>query len=419
MATDEEKRAYLNANGDADLNFLLEEAEMTLDHQYQLILAGFKTPKKIQYIADSLAAARVAFTQLLTIDAATAAGRLALSACLEVWESCGKISTKTLELRAENRANGNIRILSQTERGAMKRIIEVTNGKMAQADTPAASYLSEKMQEIEDNEPFASRLDEVLSLEDHDIQTLTTAIDPAGRIVVTKKKGKIGLPQTTEEFRTRLKVEMNTWLLLATKFSNRTWLRNLVSRTWLDYTEYFLGNKVNQLPQASPAWTVVLEYEYECRKEAFRRVREDAASLNEALKAVCKESELRDLHFIMPLTVSRPRSSTTPPPKRVAPDHVPDTPPPTKVPRKAHAKGSGKGGNKGTKGKPEKKDRSVPAGNGWIRRTPDGRDLCYFYFQGRPCNGSCGMVHGCRIPGCGEPHTLRQHLDANPGAASR
>ena len=82
MATDEEKRTYLNANGDADLNFLLEEAEMTLDHQYQLILAGFKTPKKIQYIADSLAAARVAFTQLLAIDAATAAGRLALSACL-------------------------------------------------------------------------------------------------------------------------------------------------------------------------------------------------------------------------------------------------------------------------------------------------------------------------------------------------
>jgi hypothetical protein len=30
----------------------------------------------------------------------------------------------------------------------------------------------------------------------------------------------------------------------------------------------------------------------------------------------------------MPLTVSRPRSSTAPPPKRVAHDQVPDTPPP-------------------------------------------------------------------------------------------
>ena len=32
--------------------------------------------------------------------------------------------------------------------------------------------------------------------------------------------------------------------------------------------------------------------------------------------------------------------------------------------------------------------------------TPDGRQICFSFANGRPCAGTCGRVHCCQYPGC-------------------
>ena len=91
MATDEEKRATIMRDGDADLIFLFEEAEVSMQMQYDIIAAGFKNPRKYYHVADSVAAARTAFPAILNIDPGTPANRLALASLLEVWGSSKKV----------------------------------------------------------------------------------------------------------------------------------------------------------------------------------------------------------------------------------------------------------------------------------------------------------------------------------------
>ena len=45
----------------------------------------------------------------------------------------------------------------------------------------------------------------------------------------------------------RLRTEANTWLMLAARFSNRTWLVGLTQGDWATYVDYFFGAKVNEI----------------------------------------------------------------------------------------------------------------------------------------------------------------------------
>jgi hypothetical protein len=422
MATDEEKRAAIMRDGDADLIFLFEEAEVSMQMQYGLIVAGFKNPRKYYHVADSVAAARTAFTAILNIDPGTPANRLALASLLEVWDSSKKVSEKQLELRAEIKSAGTTRILPHSERTAMRRVVETQYQKISQDEVPSNTYLSEKCQEVEENEPMASRLDEILSVEDVDLHSLTTGLDSAGHIIITKRKGKASLPSTTEEFRTRLRLEANTWMFLATKFTNRPWLRDQTPNGWNDYAEFFLGKKCLLLPACQPSWMTVLEYEFQCRKEAFRKVRDENVTLVFALSFVVKCSELRDLYLLMPMTLSNKKPSVHPGDKRPREEDGPApviTQPWTKREQKGKGKGKGnkqKGKGKG-KGDASLRPRGEPSRMGWIRQTPDGRNICYKYFDAVPCDGSCGMVHICRVAGCGIPHNKIQHYQAGQGPA--
>ena len=73
---------------------------------------------------------------------------------------------------------------------------------------------------------------------------------------------------------------------------------------------------------------------------------------------------------------------------------------PTKIKGKTKASGKGKGHgkNQGTKG-----------GFAVCGSTSDGRLLCYKFNEGSPCDGSCGMLHLCRIADCWDTHPMIEH----------
>ena len=58
------------------------------------------------------------------------------------------------------------------------------------------------------------------------------------------------MPEDTEALRRVLKLEGMTWLCMAAKFRNKTWLHGLELSHCLKYTDYIVGEKVNGLKVA-------------------------------------------------------------------------------------------------------------------------------------------------------------------------
>ena len=62
-------------------------------------------------------------------------------------------------------------------------------------------------------------------------------------------------------------------------------------------------------------------------------------------------------------------------------------------------KGAVKGKNKGKKQK-GKGRQHVKGGLNVMGQTPDQRMLCFKWNDGQDCDGSCNMVHACRVKDC-------------------
>ncbi len=220
------------------------------------------------------------------------------------------------------------------------------------------------------------------------------------------------LPHTPESFRTKLRIERNLWLYLATKYNNRVWLVGLTPSCFDLYTDYFLGRKVMLLELChedgsrrplNPPWNVILSYELECRRAAILLVTESGSTLADALAAVVRDPELKELAFTSTVAhLGRGGSSRSSQQssgkgsKSSAGQHIVDNPNyPLKRdgPYQKQAKGKGKARGKGK----EKKQSS---------KAPDGREICYAFNSSAGCSSStCNRAHICRIAGCLGPHS--------------
>jgi hypothetical protein len=59
---------------------------------------------------------------------------------------------------------------------------------------------------------IVTRLEGIRCVENQDEVTLAVVVDAGGRLRISKSKVKGTMPTTTEEFRSRLRLEGNTWL---------------------------------------------------------------------------------------------------------------------------------------------------------------------------------------------------------------
>ena len=193
-------------------------------------------------------------------------------------------------------------------------------------------------------------------------------------------------------------------MMLSAKFPNKPYLRDLDPGVFARYTDYFLGRNVlaNEVSGESidPPWDIVLAYEFACRKEAFLRVREEGHKLKDALEEVIKNSELKDLHFIAPMTLKAKRA--------------PDPQWPNQDRGVKRGKGKDRGSGKGGKGSNNRaaagggKRGKDPKKTALAWKTPDGRDICFGYNAGT-CSGECSRLHVCRVKGCYKEHPMSAH----------
>ena len=434
MANEAEQVAYIAEHADSELSFIFADAELEVEWQYKIVLAGFKNLRRFAGLEDTREKVREALVSELGLKMDEPGAKLTASVILSAWEAAREQMTREAQLRAEARAARVPRQITDPERVAMRRVIESRFGKLDDDLVPAASYLSTKLDETEQNEPRASTLDEVVSLDDAEDFAVNPTEDLSGLVRMVRKKQKVTLPTTPEELRRRLRVEGNVWLFLSTKYTNRPWLANLTPQVFEKLADYVLGRRVNDmqvrieggpgqsggLRNLSPPWTAVLHYEHEVRKKALWMVREEGARLCDSIPAACKDSETKEIHFTTPIVlmphVSRSSGSQGAGTKRATPS-APGEQTLSKRQRQRANKAAdkqGKGGQSIQTGQGKGKGKGGKTGKGGGRRpdvlsrTPDGRMICYTYNR-KPagqCGGGCGMVHCCQFAGCHGDHPI-------------
>ena len=398
--------------------------DVSLDVQCELVGLGYLSIRKFSGVEDSREKVRAAFATDLSLNVAALApagpqARIALSSLVAAWETSRDQIQRETQIRAESKALNILRPVTVQDRTVMRRALENRHGKLASHMVPSADYLALKTEEVETAEPTASTLDEITSLDDTESASLHATVDLTGNLKISRKRGKIDLPSSSEEFRGRLRVETHTWLMLGLKYTNIQWLQNLERDTWFAYIDYFLGKNVSKIeiqgsdssgPVMTVPWKAVLNYELACRRLAFKQVRDDGETLNEALKKVIKDSECKEVNFTSPIALGLYKSVQVQGTKRPWDDE--DRPPVKQGKGASKGAGAGKGGKGSGKSKSAKgsgkggKGNKNPTGRkAFLSYTPDGRQICFKYNNEAGCSdASCERVHICQVPGCNGEH---------------
>ena len=169
--------------------------------------------------------------------------RAAVAGVVAAWEASQEYASKQAELKAEARLLGVTRPVTPTDRAAMRAAFTATHGEIEATFEPSDDYLSTKIEEMEAYEPTASCLTEVTSKKTAKTMGIQTTLDSAGHVRIVKDRQKGQLPQGTEELRTILRVEGDTWCYLAAKYRNNPMMQGLRPDDWLKCANYLLGDK--------------------------------------------------------------------------------------------------------------------------------------------------------------------------------
>ena len=157
MVDDAARRAYISEHVSSDLQYIWQEADVSLTTQHTLA-QHYKTMKVFSSMCDTKAEVRDALRTDFRIDpAASPETRADVAKVLTAWELSRTMTSKEQELQAETKVLGMPRVLQHTERQAMVKAVEVVLGKLQDVEIPSNEYLALKVEECEANEPGLMR----------------------------------------------------------------------------------------------------------------------------------------------------------------------------------------------------------------------------------------------------------------------
>ena len=133
-------------------------------------------------------------------------------------------------------------------------------------------------------------------------------IDPASSVLKIKPGRTMTTPpKTPEELRRRHRRIGLAWEMVRSKHMNRSWLPERCTDAFRKLSDHVLGPRIADLRSGdgrAPAWSLVLQYEAELRKHAYKFVRDaEAADLASALTMACKAPDIMNNFFIVPFTM--------------------------------------------------------------------------------------------------------------------
>ena len=97
---------------------------------------------------------------------------------------------------------------------------------------------------MENNEPRAEPLSEVLTVNEDEGEVLRTVWDTSGNLKAITVGSTIPLPSNPEELRIRVVVMGNAWIFVSVAHSNRAYLKGVTPQIFQEYLDYLLGENV-------------------------------------------------------------------------------------------------------------------------------------------------------------------------------
>jgi hypothetical protein len=411
-----------------DLSFLFADRGMAPGLQLLFARTGFLTMNLFTAVSDSRAELRLLLAEDYGLDPAEGAitpleritRRTQAAAVIDCWEAARRRVDEKDKLAASQVASRVPTTLPKSEHLALRKRYENDFGAVPDKGYPCPTLIEKRFQELEEGEVTADTLTEVISREDTVEDPLGAFFDTAGIVRVKRQGQKGSMPSGSEELRARIRMLGITFQLALLKHPNKPWLSTASPNMWLGHLDYILGEDVflMKFNGVQPPWTLILAYELQIRKLAIKYIQFEDKDLATAMKDAAKNVECRERHFVSAFTCHIATACA-------APAAVP-TPgfvtPPRKTPANAW---KSKKFKKGKGGKGGGKTREMPKhefrGGKGQTKTPDGRQICFTYNNGKTCDGSCGMVHCCQYCMGGHPKSTcpTPRAAAQPGKGGK
>ena len=392
-----EQQAHL-ARLSPDLRFHLDQANVESRWQARFGELGIISVPLFAGLDETREKIRAALAADLPLNfEESVAKRLEMARLLSAWEAVKLHLEVSEKNRAESRLGTQQRLVQPSEQHGMRVAVEAILGKLKDREVPSRSMLAAKLEQIESNQPVVESLQEVSSLEDSELESYSAVIDPVTNVLKVKPgKTLSSLPQTPEDLRLRHRRIGLSWDFLATKHSSRTWLSKNLTDTFRRFSDYVLGSQVAGLQSGDgrkPTWSLVLQFEHEARKAAYKWLRDgDVNTLEEAFSRAMVDTEILQRHLIIPFSLNITARSH---------DDMPNSW--VERPGRGRGKGRGTGGGKGSSGKGARNQhlknshQDVPEPKGKLAKDANGDPICWrFNRKGGCSNEQCRFKHVCQ-----------------------
>ena len=420
ILTNDEQMAAMEA-GSSEMKFQLAKDGVSVATQAILFHFGAITlPKFSAFFKDTDEVRKVAKDELGIDPEASLAKRAELAGLICAWESAGVRTKEALKYIGELDARKQTKPLMGGDYLVMRNSFEKKFYKLEDCECPARIYIERRISEMEAGEMRAEALKTVLNRDQDGEEALVPSWDNLGSLKLKRTTSDIEEPTNPEELRRRIAVMVNGLIFISLQHTNRDELQGIRPELANTYSNFLLGDQVWALIAqdeqgrtiATPNWRLVLQYELNIRKKAYKDMNELGTQFSDALKDAWNDVLVRNRYFITPLAISSSTGSKAV--EMNSGNQLSANKRPAEadffVDRGGNRKG-GKGKGKG-KGKNGKKLRTGGKGlevpKGCARSTPDGRFICYGYndFAVRCRNPNCPFIQGHVCGVCFQKHPM-------------
>ena len=314
----DERRKNAIALLDADLHGLLQVKEVDEVLQAKLSVAKVRSISRMSTVADDRAGMRKFCTEVLTLD--DTRDIVEIASLVDTWES----ATTRVSVRNKAEAEAGVanlpRALNKVEiQELLVRFQKVHGVKLEDRTTPAAMTLEQIFDQVEQGELKNMSLVQFLSRDDAEADILGATVEKStGALKIKKGYGECQKPRNPEEFRKRMSVVANAYLLAQLKYPQKASLRDLQPQHFLRYLDLMLGEHVLGLKArnkdgeviATPDFDLMLSYDYQVRRQMVKLVNE-GATMAEGLKEAMTDTTIKERHFLTPNVYSQVTSTAS------------------------------------------------------------------------------------------------------------
>ena len=253
-------------------------------------------------------------TQLRFREDAVLDGKRCVASVCPAYEAAQIRGTKRKAEDAEQRAHDLPRTLPHQAHVLLLRAFAERHFDLKDDRTPHKDTIDATIAQLEDNNLVPERLMEVISKDDvQDDNWATAKVQPDGTLKLHKGgRREIAAPSNSEDLRKRMRLLATKWELVRLQCPSKYQVQGVTLGLLDPQVDYLLGDDVLMarvmLPDGkfffSPAWSTVLEYDYQIRKEACRLVNVKAMPLVKALATAREDEPLKQRHFNGPTSLA-------------------------------------------------------------------------------------------------------------------